>query len=156
MNEQELRKQIVTTARACLGVRWRHQGRDPATGIDCAGLLIHVAHRLQLSQFDTHDYGHYPDGMTMQALLDAHMARIAIDEIQQGDVILSADSERGKWTCHIGIIVPYQSGGLAVIHATAQKRKVVENRLDASELAKVRAAYRFWELSPIPQSREVA
>lgn len=32
------RHEFIRRARSCVGVRFRHQGRDPKTGLDCAGL----------------------------------------------------------------------------------------------------------------------
>ena len=34
-----MRDAVVARARACLGVRFRPQGRDPAYGLDCVGLI---------------------------------------------------------------------------------------------------------------------
>jgi hypothetical protein len=60
----------VTAARALLGARWRHQGRDPATGVDCLGLVVCVARALGYPT--THDRGDYPlwpDGAELRAKL---------------------------------------------------------------------------------------
>lgn len=34
---------IIAAARACLGARFRPQGRSPAHGLDCAGVALHAA-----------------------------------------------------------------------------------------------------------------
>lgn len=34
-----MRDAVVARARACIGVRFRPQGRDPAYGLDCVGLI---------------------------------------------------------------------------------------------------------------------
>ena len=50
---------IVLVANELVGMAYRHQGRGER-GIDCVGVPIYIAHRLELSNWDTKDYGPRP------------------------------------------------------------------------------------------------
>lgn len=45
---------FVAAALACEGVKWRHQGRNPAIALDCIGLLLHAG------AVCGHDFGEIP------------------------------------------------------------------------------------------------
>ena len=104
---------IVARARACLGVRFRAQGRDPAHGLDCVG-LVGVALDCALP--------------TDVALRCADVARVMrgavaiglrrVAEARAGDVALF---ETAPGQLHLGVL---SEGG--VIHADAMARRVVE------------------------------
>lgn len=44
---------IVAAAIGCSGAPWHWHGRDPSSGLDCAGLLIHVAIACGMCHEDT-------------------------------------------------------------------------------------------------------
>lgn len=113
---------IVTEARTWIGVRWKHQGRD-RDGIDCAGLVLKVAHGLGATDFDTRDYLPQSQDESMLALCDEHMERV--DVARSGDVaVIRYDGSR-----HMGIVGDYIYGGLSLIHAYSRApRRVVEHR----------------------------
>ena len=119
--------QVVAEARTYLGVRWHHQGRT-RVGIDCAGVLVNVAHTLKLSSFDTTDYGRYPTGELTQYLREHCIEQPPGTEPAPGlvaEMAFEADPH------HVALVVPYFAGGLALLHAVSQfPRKVVEHRLD--------------------------
>lgn len=126
------RADVVTTARGYLNTRWLHQGRQ-ANGMDCAGLVVRVAHDLGLSDFDCADYGRLPLGQKMRAIMDANMDRVAI--YQPGDVLLMRFETEPQ---HLAIVTDY-----GIIHALAQARKVVEHGLNDVWIARIVAAYKF-------------
>ncbi len=131
---------IVTEARSWLGVKWLHQGRS-REGVDCAGLVIKVAHGLGLTDFDTADYARQATDETMLGLCREHLTPISLADIEPGDVlVMRFDNQR-----HIGIAGDYLYGGLSLIHAYASARQVVEHRLDSVWLARVIGAFRFPE-----------
>ena len=128
-------RDVVAAARGFLGVRWHHQGRSSA-GLDCAGLVIAVAHVLGLSAFDTRDYGRLPSGQRMREILDAHCARAPA--LQPGVVALmrfEADPQ------HLAIVADYVYGGLSLVHALMTERRVCEHRLDTHWRARIVALY---------------
>lgn len=126
---------VVTAARGWTGVRWRHQGRS-RDGIDCAGLVIKVAHDLGLSEFDTKDYARQATDETMLALCREHAIEIAMKDARPGDlVVLRFGNQR-----HIGFLGDYLHGGLTLLHAYSHHpRKVVEHRFDETWLRAVNA-----------------
>lgn len=126
------RADVVATARGYLGVRWHHQGRSVA-GMDCAGLVVRVAHDLGLSDFDSADYGRLPLGQKMREIMDANMDRVTA--YQPGDVLLMRFETEPQ---HLAIVTDY-----GIIHALAQSRKVVEHRLDDVWASRIVAAYKF-------------
>lgn len=130
---------VVRAARGFLGVPFRHQGRRRDTGIDCAGLVILVAHELGLSDFDTRAYGRLPVAERLRGYLDEHMDRVAGDW-QAGDVLLMTFERDPQ---HLAI---YAGGTL--IHSHAQVGQCVEHDLDAQSLKRARGAWRFRGLEP--------
>jgi cell wall-associated NlpC family hydrolase len=126
------RNDVVRVARYYTGTRWHHQGRSVA-GVDCAGLVVRVAHDLGLSDFDSADYGRLPLGQKMRAIMDAHMDRVT--DYQPGDVLLMRFEAEPQ---HLAIVTDY-----GIIHALAQARKVVEHGLNDVWISRIVAAYKF-------------
>ncbi len=102
-------------ARALIGTPFRLHGRDPATGLDCVGLIACVA-----------DHDAPPTGYAMRggsaeswtALLDLFAIRRKRSPITAGDILLL---EAGSAQFHLGIFT-----GDGLIHADAGLRRVVE------------------------------
>ncbi len=130
------RADVVAAARSYLGVRWHHQGRNRA-GLDCVGLVVVVAQELGLSTYDPQDYGRTPDAVQMRAQLAAHLDPRRTPA--PGDVILL---RYDRFPLHMGIASEL-NGELAIVHAFATMRRVVEHRLDATWLARVVSAHAF-------------
>jgi cell wall-associated NlpC family hydrolase len=125
------RDQVVEAARSYLGTRWHHQGRSPA-GLDCAGLVIRVAHDLGLSEFDVTGYGRTPDGASLYRMAARHMTRAR--RPQRGDVLLF---KFHRSPMHLAIL----TGDDTMIHAFANNRKVVEHRIDETWRARIVDAF---------------
>lgn len=128
-------KQIVSEARSWIGTKWKHQGRD-RDGVDCAGLVVKVAHSLGISTFDTTEYLRHAKDETMLALCAEHMNKVLVPA--PGDVVvLKYDNAR-----HMGLIADHPSGGLSLIHAYSRApRKVIEHRFDSQWLKTERAVW---------------
>lgn len=119
------RHAIVEEARKWLGTKWVHQGRNKF-GIDCAGLLCVVGWGLGIDVKDKKGYQRVPD----KAGFIAHLR----SELTQGNVRAIKDGSVGVFTqslypCHTGIFC-WNGGQLYLIHSTASRRKVVEEKLD--------------------------
>ncbi|MBX3380099.1 MAG: C40 family peptidase [Phycisphaeraceae bacterium] len=110
---------IILAARACVGAKFRHQGRDPRTGIDCVGLIAHVARSLGLPIVDRVDYGKQPDGRLIEHLESAGLVRIDRDPAP-GDVMVFAYNAPDVPE-HVAIRTDY-----GMVHSFAVPRKVVE------------------------------
>lgn len=126
---------VVATARACLGARFRHQGRSPATGLDCIGLVFFIQKTLGLSCYDYQTYPRYPDHHKLTEILQSQFNRVSLHEIQPGDVLRFL---AGADPVHLGIATD-----IGVIHSTALARGVVEHRLDPSWTSRLVEAYRI-------------
>ena len=143
-------QQIVALARGWIGTRFRHQGRLKQCaahrgGVDCLGLLIGVADEARLtfagqfaSALDDTQYGHFPDAGRLRAALSHYLQSKTLDRLQPADVLLLRVDGRAQ---HLALASEYPGGGLAMIHAYAPARAVVEHRLDKDWLSRVEAVF---------------
>lgn len=129
---------ILVAARSCLGAPFRHQGRDPATGIDCAGLIVVVARSLGVPVADVSGYGVTPMCGQLEAALDAqsHLSRLPERLLMRpGDVLLIRFAGEPQ---HLAVL-----GDGTLIHCYETSGKCVEHDFPESWRRRVVAAYRF-------------
>jgi cell wall-associated NlpC family hydrolase len=127
---------LAAAARACVGARFRLQGRNPATGLDCIGLVIWSAQRCGLTLPDASDYLLSDTPARLDAaLLQASLKQIDPRVLAAGDMVRLLS---GGQPLHLAIY-----GDATLIHADARLRKVVEHRLTADWRERIVAAYRF-------------
>lgn len=134
--------EIVAIARETLGTPYQHQQRTKGLAMDCAGVPAYIANRMGLDFVETADYGRQPVPALMRAVLQNYGTRVALAEMQLGDIAwLRFEAEPQ----HLGVIGDYPHGGFSLIHATnaAGINKVVEHRLDAAWQARIVALWRF-------------
>ena len=137
------RADVIAEARSWLDTKYVHQHRAKGHGVDCAGLVIGVAHELHLvePEFDVTGYERTPDGVSLLAWCDKYMTRVALQDVQPGHVLVI------RWEVdpqHIGIVGDYLYGGLSLIHALGTsdgKGRVVEHRIDAKHRSRAIAAF---------------
>jgi cell wall-associated NlpC family hydrolase len=138
---------IVTEARSYIGTRWLHQGRT-RSGIDCAGLVLKVAHACNIFTFDTADYSRQATDESMLELCREHLDPVATAQSCPGDIAVM----RFGTNRHIGFFGDYLYGGLSLIHAYSQRigsqrPQVVEHRFTddwlRSQNASLIAVFRF-------------
>ena len=133
-----IRAQVVDEARRWLDVRWRHQGRDRAHGIDCAGLVLVVGWRFGLLHGDTTGYQRgVAGGKFVDAFAKAGMVRKDMEEMLYGDVLALSEGE-GSYSCHIALFVRD-----TIIHAHLRHRKVVEEPYSDDWRSKTLACYAY-------------
>ncbi len=120
--------EVVATARSYKGVRFQHQGRT-RLGMDCAGLVVRVVHDLDLSTFDTRDYGKLPSGDRMRQVMREQCIELppGADLVPGLVALMRFDAE----PMHVAIVCDHPHG-LGLVHALAASRKVTEHRLDQS------------------------
>ncbi|MDF2097320.1 C40 family peptidase [Aquibaculum arenosum] len=123
----DLAAAIVAEARGWIGVRYRHQGRLKASGVDCVGLAVGVARELGLAVADRLDYPRRPDPETLRAGLAEQLLEIDPAAALPGDLLRLAPG--GKAT-HVGICSRLADGRPGLIHAYAPCRRVVEHGWD--------------------------
>ena len=135
------RDDIIAAARAQIGTKWVHQGRTPGVELDCLGLVICVARSLGFlaPDFDVNGYTRVPDGRLAPGLAQ-HLVQIPKSLMKPGDVVAVAFDADPQ---HVGIVVPYRHGGLAMVHAASRTGKVEETRLMFSNAMRFTGAYQF-------------
>lgn len=129
------RADIVSAARAYLGVRYVHQGRSTA-GMDCLGLLICVGRDLGFlpHDYDRQDYTHQPSAPVLLAGMTDRLQPIALAEAQPGDILVLASAGQ---PVHVGI-----KSDVGIVHAYGPAGRVVEHGLRAQFATAVRHAFR--------------
>lgn len=126
------RTAIMECARGYLGVPWLHQGRT-LRGLDCAGLIIRVAHDLKLSDFDINGYGMEPQGGVMRNLLSMHTQHTR--QACLGDILLLRFTRLPQ---HLAIVTDY-----GMIHTYRQVGRVVEHAYDRVWRSRLVDAFSF-------------
>lgn len=110
---------IARRARGCIGARFRSQGRDPAIGLDCVGVVA-VAYAGRLRVPPPVDYAQRGgDARTIKVAIErAGLRPVDPDDASEGDVLLLATGP-GQW--HLAVLTA--SG---FVHADAGLRRVTE------------------------------
>ncbi len=119
-----MRQDVVDAARAYLGVRWVHQGRQRSLGLDCLGLIIVVAEDLGYKPKDHLAYSREPDPQLLQALVAEQFTKVDREPVA-GDMVLLHFHARRKSPYHFGIVTERGT----MIHGHGPSRKVVEQPL---------------------------
>ncbi|KAF1706296.1 glycoside hydrolase [Pseudoxanthomonas sacheonensis] len=130
---------FVAAARSCMGVRFRHQGRNPAIGLDCAGLPQWAMQQIGRPIWDIHAYGTEPhkDGL-YEAMVRNMGGPVPLKSIQPGDVVLMRFHGAPR---HVGIVTDLGGGRLGLLHVHAENKYVAEHGL-AGYHADLVAAFR--------------
>jgi cell wall-associated NlpC family hydrolase len=136
------RAEFVAYVRSMKGTPVHHQGRVPGVGLDCPGPVIcgmwhfHIKPR----SFDVVGYPAIPDGVSIKGYLDEHLEPVSQSDMRPADVVLVA-WQKGP-PQHMGVVVDYPGGGLAMVHAdSVRARKVSETRIEFGRAMRFVAAY---------------
>ena len=139
------RADIVAAARDWLGTPWQHQASLKGVGADCIGLVGGVAlacgvpgAREWAADQTCKGYGRRPDPAMLLRSCDTYLERIAVGAAGLGDILVFKFERDPQ---HFGI--KSREGPDYVIHAYAQARRVVENRIDELWRSRILRAYRF-------------
>ncbi|MCY1333619.1 putative phage cell wall peptidase, NlpC/P60 family [compost metagenome] len=132
---------IIATARTMLKTPFRHQGRIPGLGLDCAGLLVCVCQALGLTIEDVQGYGRNPfNGLLEQAIRRQPFLReVPKAELQPGDVLLMRFTQAPQ---HIALVTD-----AGIIHAYEHSGAVVEHRLAEVWKARITHCFRFEDIA---------
>lgn len=116
------RADVEHSARKLIGAPFMHQGRSPASGIDCIGTVIATAldvgyiSKRDLLKLDRHDYKRTPDAyQTMVAGIAQITDEIPIETVKGGD-IMSFRMPSEEESSHVGIVVRGRQE-LMLVHA---------------------------------------
>jgi cell wall-associated NlpC family hydrolase len=130
---------MLDAARACVGTPFRLQGRDPALGLDCIGLVVVAARAAGLVVPDAQDYLMTDDPQRLDdALASSPFTPVNGDALQAGDIVRL---ETAGLPLHLGIVSPE-----TLIHADLRFRRVVEHGFDASWRSRLVSAWRLTTL----------
>lgn len=106
---------VVAGARATIGARFRAQGRDPALGLDCVGVVACALRSAGCDAALPRDYRLRSAGVPSFAV---PRALVAADGTRAGDILLFRVS-----ALQLHLAVRTETG---VVHADASLRRVVE------------------------------
>ena len=134
------RHDVIAEARSWIGTPWKHQGCVRGRACDCVGLIKGVARGLGLAgaSVDTEAYRGYarlPNPETMLKGLAEHMIPIPAEAAGPGDVVLF---RLGGQPQHLAIL-----SDEGIIHAFAEARRVVEQRMPVAWRRQIVRAYSF-------------
>lgn len=136
---------IVRVAREWVGTRWQHQASVKQVGTDCIGLIGGVALELGLpgaerwkSDPTLHCYGREPDPRMLLAAVVGYLDTVDRADMAPGDVLLLRFNAEPQHFAIMSNDEPPQ-----MVHAYAQARKVVENRIDDVWRGRILRAYSF-------------
>lgn len=153
----EQRAAIVATARTLVGCPFRLQGIDPATGLDCRGLVLYcyaqhgwVPRCPELTLDRKYRLG---DGQKLRAVLQAECDPITLKAAHPADIVLLREApehevpEQEATHCGIMTHIPTHSEPRFLIcHASYPQRRVVEHHVPETELWRIQSVWRVKSL----------
>ena len=143
----EQRHRFVAAARALVGRDFRHRGRfRDGGGGDCVGVVVVAERAIGHEVTDRRRYGRNPANDGLREACESHFGPAVQGAPQAGDVALFAwwSDACHRTPNHVGILFDHPNGGLAVVHALAQHKRVIEHSLDADTRKRIVAVYRPW------------
>lgn len=134
-----LAQSFADEATGYVGTAYQHQARLPGVGLDCAGVAVCAARAVGVEIEDPIGYGRLPNGDDLTRAIDAHCVRVALSEIEVGDIVAFAWTEEPQ---HVAVVVS-TAPFVEIVHAHIRARKVVRHRLDDQWRARARLAFRL-------------
>lgn len=110
--------EIVARARALIGVRFRPQGRSPATGLDCIGVIAMATKTDPARVRRDYDFRTGDPDLFHAELMASGMLPVPPSAAEPGDVLLVRPA---PMRLHIVLVTD-----LGYLHADARVRRVVE------------------------------
>lgn len=127
---------LINAARTAIGTPFLHQGRQAGRGLDCAGLLVHVAASVGIQHADMSSYGRRPKKGLLEQTLDGQLGvRPVFRAPQAGDLLLLRFARHPQ---HLALCA-----GETIIHSWEAPGKVCEHRFTADWRARVVRVYEF-------------
>lgn len=130
-----LASDVVAEARKHTGRPFRHQGRNPSTGLDCVGLAVRVLSDLGVDVVDSTSYEREPNPEMMAAAIEPYLSAINLTEASQGCILWIRFF---KEPMHIAIVTD-----IGMIHAYGTIGRVVEHGIDKKWQRRIYKAYRI-------------
>lgn len=127
-------EQFIAVARSFIGTPFRHQGRMPGIGLDCAGLAVAALNQCGLDCDDFIGYGRSPHKGLLKKKLDTQKILKPIICPEPGCILLLKIRHEPQ---HIAIF----TGG-TIVHSYETIGRVVEERFTDFWSARLVASYR--------------
>ncbi len=132
------RDDFVRSARSYIDTPFRHQGRLPGVGLDCAGVAVCAARECGEEVEDFLAYSRLPNASQFLETIGKSCDRVLKKDLLPGDLIVFEFDANPQ---HLAIVSG--SRPLMIVHAYTPARKVVEHRADAQWMSKARAFFRI-------------
>jgi len=143
-DEAEIKGRIIGWAREWLGVPYLHQGRS-RLGVDCVGVIVDIAKRLNMSVQDWQRYPRVPHAGRLLKSFRAHLIEIPSKDLSPADVVLMSWRQEPH---HAGIISRIGNEGwdntrLGLIHCNMTVGRVVEHTLDEKWRKRIKYVFQY-------------
>ena len=129
-------EQIAAAAEAMVGTPFRHQGRNPRSGVDCVGVVLCSVWSAGLDITDCIGYGPLPKSDVLLEELGKRARRVHRDDAQPGDVLIF--QYKADLPIHFAVLV----GSEHMVHAHSSTGKVVKHRLTNAWAARLHSIWR--------------
>lgn len=139
---------VYAEARTCLGVKWRHMGREGIpyghnVGLDCVGLLIRVVRASGRDVGDIRVYARASDGEELLARMDEWLGeRVPRAAVGAGCIMMMLIGGNP----HVGLVVAGPDGRPMLEHCyngVAPAGRVMWHGLDDAWRAQIHAGWRL-------------
>lgn len=107
-------------------VPFRHQGRKPAIGLDCAGLVLWGLKQIGRPVVDVRGYGTEPHKNGLRDAIEANLGP-TVSDMRAGDVVLMRFHGAPR---HVALLTTMPEGHLGMIHVHADNKVVSEHSFD--------------------------
>jgi len=115
---------LVAACRSFMGVPFRHQGRNPAIGLDCVGMVGAGMNLIGRPYTDRKGYGREPHKNGLRDMLAANLgAAVPMAEMRPADVVLVKFDGEPR---HVGLLTEI-GGRLGMIHVHSENKRVQEH-----------------------------
>lgn len=120
--------------------KFSHQGRDPNTGLDCAGLPLWAMQKIGRPVSDLVGYGREPYRNGLEGAITENLGpKVRWETMKAGDVVMMRFAGDPR---HVGVLTDYPDGGLAIIHIHDTLKCATEHRLDDARRKTITAVWR--------------
>lgn len=134
------RQDFVNEIRSYIDTPFKHQGRLPGVGIDCAGVVICASKKLGQEFEDLTNYKLRPSqDDILKKIIKSGFYDVELENIKIGDLLLMSYENNIQ---HIAVVSNLNP--TYIIHAVTNK-KVIEHRLTDGWKDKIRRCFRFEE-----------
>lgn len=128
---------FVAAAEAMIGTPFKHQGRLPGVGLDCAGLVVCALRAVGYPVIDAPPgYGRLPSHGMLERVVESNCDRIALADLADGDLCTFRFRNEPQ---HLAIHV----GGGQLIHCWQDAGRVLCHDFDALWRDRLVACYRL-------------